>query len=125
MKSGVKCVLGFLLFYGVAFAQVGLPPAQLVQELSSLNPARTAQGYCAQGLKFTLTTRGSARYRVSGNAGLSPQGPAALAKAAGAATGYGDEPTEPVAAFLKTRAAELAGQGEVLPGAISRLGVLR
>ena len=64
-------------------------------------------------MKFTLTTRGGARYRVSGDAMLNPQGQAALAKLVGAATGYGDGLAEPVADFLKTRAAELAGQGEV------------
>ena len=105
--------VSFLLFYGVAFAQVGLPPAQLLKEISSLDPTRTAQGYSAEGARFTFTNRSGALYGVSGNATLNLQGQAALAKLIGAATGYGAGLEQPIADFLGTRAAELAGQGEV------------
>ena len=104
---------GFVLFSGVAFAQVGLPPAQLLKELASLEPTKTAQGYRANGLNFTLTTRGGALYRVSGSATLNPQGRGALATLVGAATGYGAGLEQPIKDFLKTRAAELAGRGKV------------
>ncbi len=109
----MRKLLAFLLFCGVAFAQVGLPPAQLVQELRGLNLTQTAQGYSAQGVKFALTNRNGALYSVSGSATLNPQGRAGLAKLIGAATGYGAGLEQPIADFLKTRAAELAGQGEV------------
>ena len=102
-----------MLFCGVASAQVGLPPAQFVQKLSSLNPTQTAQGYRADNVDFALATRNGALYGVSGDAVLNPQGRTALAQLVGAATGYGDGLTNPVADFLETRAAELAGKGEV------------
>ena len=112
----MKRVLAFLLlfgvlFYGAASAQVGLPPAQLVQALSP-QPTKTAHGYSVDGVMFTLIKRGGALYRVSGDAVLSPKGRTALAQLVGAATGYGAGLTGPITDFLETRAAELAGQGE-------------
>ncbi len=109
----MKRFLALLLLSGVAFAQVGLPPAQLIGELESLNPTQTAQGYNAKGVKFAFENRNGALYSVSGDATLNSQGQAALAKLVGAASGYGEGLTEPITEFLKTRAAELAGQGEV------------
>ena len=99
-------------FYGVASAQVGLPPAQLLQKFSP-KPAKTAQGYSVDGVAFTLTGRGGALYGVAGDAVLNPKGQAALAQLVGAATGYGAGLTGPITEFLQTRAAELAGRGEV------------
>lgn len=109
----MRRVFAFLLLSGVAFAQVGLPPAELVQGLESLNPTKTAQGYRADDVTFSLETRKNALYSVSGQATLNPRGRAALAQLIGAATGYGTGLTEPIAGFLETRAAELAGQGDV------------
>lgn len=99
--------------FGVASAQIGEPPAQLVTALSELNPTRTAQGYRLGGVQFSNELRNDALYSVSGNAVLNPQGQGALAQLIGAATGYGERIGEPLAEFLGSRATELAGQGEI------------
>lgn len=107
-----RFLLTLILLSGVAAAQIGEPPAQLVKSLS-LNPTRTAQGYQAEGVRFSLENRNRLLYRVSGSGALNPQGRQALAQLVGAATGYGEGIAGPVAEFLGSQAAELAGQGEV------------
>ncbi len=110
MRWVFASLLGLL---GVASAQIGEPPAQLVTALSELNPTRTAQGYRLGGVQFSNELRNDALYSVSGNAVLNSQGQGALAQLIGVATGYGDGIAEPLAEFLGSRVAELVGQGEV------------
>ena len=112
MRRSALLLFCGVLAYGVALAQVGLPPAQLLQKLAP-KPTKTAQGYSTDGVTFALTKRSGALYRVSGDAVLSPKGRTALAQLVGAATGYGAGLTGPMTDFLETRAAELAGRGEV------------
>ena len=103
-----------LLTLGFAAAQIGEPPAQLVTALSDLNPTQIEPGaYNADGVQFTFENRSDVLYSVSGSATLNPQGQGALAQLVGAATGYGKAIAEPVAEFLGSRVAELAGQGEI------------
>ena len=102
-----------LLALGLAAAQIGEPPAQLVSALGDLNPTRTAQGYRLGDVQFSNELRSDALYSVSGNAVLNPQGQEALAQLVGAATGYGDGIAEPLAQFLGSRVSELVGQGEI------------
>ena len=78
-----------------------------------MNPVETAEGFRADGVRFTTENRSGLLYRVSGTAMLNPQGQRAVAQLVGAATGYGAGIVGPVAEFLGSRAAELAGQGEI------------
>ena len=94
-------------------AQIGEPPAKLLTALEGLNLTETVHGYRAGGVRFALENRGEALYRVSGEAALDSQGRRALAQLVGAATGYGAGIAEPLAEFLGSRTAELAGRGEV------------
>ena len=99
---------------GVATAQVGEPPAQLVTALSALNPTQTEPGaYEADGIAFTLEAQNELLYSLTGTAVLNPQGQGALAQLVGVATGYGDGIAEPLAEFLGSRVAELVGQGKI------------
>ena len=109
MKSLAFILLSALC--SVAAAQVGLPPVQLVQKLSP-KPTKTVEGYSVGDVNFSLTTRNGALYSVSGGAVLNPKGQVALAELVGAATGYGAGLTKPITDFLRSRAPELAGQGE-------------
>ena len=110
----MKRLFAFLLLLSsFAAAQIGAPPAQLLTALEGLNPTETAQGYRAGGVQFALENRGEALYRVSGEATLDSQGQRALAQLVGAATGYGAGIAEPLAEFLGSRTAELAGRGEI------------
>jgi len=102
------------LLSGVVVAQIGEPPAQLVRQVSNLNPAQVEPGeYKADGVQFAFETRSDALYSVSGTAALNAKGQRALAQLVGAATGYGAGIAGPVAEFLRSSAAELAGQGEI------------
>lgn len=108
-----RLLLVLALLTGSAAAQIGEPPAQLISALRGLNPTETAQGYRAEGVRFTTENRSGLLYRVSGTATLNPQGQRAVAQLVGAATGYGAGIAGPVAEFLGSRAAELTGRGEV------------
>ncbi len=98
---------------GLASAQIGEPPAQLRERLTSLNPVATENGFRGGGLRVVLERRGGALYGVSGDVTLTPRGRAAFAQLVGAATGYGAGIAQPIEDFLTARAAELAGQGRV------------
>ena len=106
-------LLVLILLTGTAAAQIGEPPARLITALRGLNLTETAQGYRAEGVRFTTENRSGLLYSVSGTATLNPQGQRAVAQLVGAATGYGEEIAGPVAEFLGSRAAELTGQGEI------------
>ena len=111
MKQGLVVMLTLFVSAG-AYAQIGSPPENTLQALG-FQVTEEGGAYRAGDTEFSLETRNNVLYEVSGETALTDAGTQSLATLVGAATGYGESISTPLAEFLGTRASELVGQGPV------------
>ncbi|MFO7544684.1 MAG: DsbA family protein [Trueperaceae bacterium] len=98
----------------IAFAQLGDDPDGLMAGLAGYAPTGVQDGYvAANDFHFTLTISEGVAIAVEGTGALTDANVRFLGALIGAASGYGDGISGPVADFFRTNGADLAGRGEV------------
>lgn len=98
----------------IAFAQLGNDPEGVVAELQSYAPTAVEGGYVAANeFQFSLSVSEGVTIAVEGTGVLTDANVRFLGALIGAASGYGDGISGPVADFFRTNGADLAGRGEV------------
>lgn len=114
-NAALATTLTALVLSALAFAQIGQPPAALLDaaalELASADDASPLRARTAGGTELTLEVRGTALARVAGEGVFDEAGIADAARVIAAATGYFAGIEEPVVAFLTQNLGQLAGQG--------------
>lgn len=98
----------------VGFAQLGNAPAEILAGLQAYAPTEVEGGFvAANDFRFTLSVANDVTIAVEGMGALTDANVRFLGALIGAASGYGDGISGPVADFFRTNGADLAGRGEV------------
>lgn len=98
---------------GSAHAQIGQPVSSLQPTFDKLGMEKVLGGYKNSAMRVTTLEKGSALYSLQGAVKLDEAGIAQFSEVVGAVTGYGAGIAQPIAEFLRTRAAEIANRGKV------------
>lgn len=109
-------VLAFMLVAATAAAQIGLAPSTVLERLADYEPVATAgaaEYTAASGFTFRVHQVDDVTVAVSGEGALNDANMRFLGALVGAATGYGDGISGPVADFFRSRSGDLEGQGEI------------
>src|SRR5690606_35084996 len=99
----------------LAWAQIGDPPAEIVDLLADYAPTATDDDAFLAASDFTFRIHESqgVAIGVSGEGALNDANMRFLGALVGVASGYGAGIAGPVSDFFRSRAADLNGQGEV------------
>ncbi|MEX2534061.1 MAG: DsbA family protein [Trueperaceae bacterium] len=110
--------LACLVTLPLAHAAIGEPPEMLLAAVAEYGPAEFEEGNyrAADSFEFELELRGGRVFELSGEGVLNERNVEFMADLIAAGTDYGESISAPVAEFLATRAADLAGRGETAIG---------